>query len=518
MHNLPILEAKSSLSGNAQTTDVVAVYQDSAKKPVPPKGPYGPAVAKLRKSDTFAGRQGSVEFVRFGGKGGAADVLFVGLGTAEELTEEKVRSAGGHAWQKILAAKSKAVIVRADSLFGAKGLDRDLTETRLARAFAEGLILGAYKFEKHKGKASDSKKAPEKSKDTGPARITFVVKDKVLQKALSQELAIVHASAAAIQVTRDWSNEPSNYGTPEYFANEAKRLAKEYGLKCTIMTEKDAERERMGLFLGVGQGSEREGRIVVLEYIPTAKSENQKTIAFVGKGVTFDSGGISIKPSMRMEEMKHDMTGAATLMGVTLLAAKMKVPNRIVTILAFTENMPDGSAIQPGNVITSRAGKTVEIINTDAEGRLILADVLDYAHEFKPDVIIDAATLTGAVSIALGKYCCGILGNDEGLIGAIRRCGNDTGERIWELPLFDDYFEDMRSETADMRNSCNDSYGGTIRGAIFLKQFIKKGQKWAHLDIAATAWGLTHLSYMPKRTASGLYVRTLARFAAEFEG
>jgi leucyl aminopeptidase len=255
-----------------------------------------------------------------------------------------------------------------------------------------------------------------------------------------------------------------------------------------------------------------------LEYIPTAKSENQKTIAFVGKGVTFDSGGISIKPSMRMEEMKHDMTGAATLMGVTLLAAKMKVPNRIVTILAFTENMPDGSAIQPGNVITSRAGKTVEIINTDAEGRLILADVLDYAHEFKPDVIIDAATLTGAVSIALGKYCCGILGNDEGLIGAIRRCGNDTGERIWELPLFDDYFEDMRSETADMRNSCNDSYGGTIRGAIFLKQFIKKGQKWAHLDIAATAWGLTHLSYMPKRTASGLYVRTLARFAAEFEG
>jgi leucyl aminopeptidase len=520
MHNIPILEAKTTLGKTVQATDVVAVYQDSAKKPVPPKGPYGLAVAKLRKSDAFAARQGSTEFVRFGGKGGVADALFVGLGTAEELTEEKARSAGGHAWQKLLAVKCKAVVVRADALFGAKGLDRDLTETRLARAFAEGLILGAYKFEKHKGKVTSEKQkdAKKATADHGPSRITFVTKDKVLQQQLNKELAEVHASALAIQVTRDWSNEPSNYGTPEYFASESKRLAKEYGLKCTILTEKDAEREKMGLFLAVGQGAEREGRIVVLEYNPPKKSENQKTIAFVGKGVTFDSGGISIKPSMRMEEMKHDMTGAATLMGAILLAAKTQVPNRIVAILAFTENMPDGNALQPGNVITSRAGKTVEIINTDAEGRLILADVLDYAHEFKPDVIIDAATLTGAVSIALGKYCCGILGNDDGLIAEIRRCGSATGERIWELPLFDDYFDDMRSETADMKNSCNDGYGGTIRGAIFLKQFIKKGQKWAHLDIAATAWGLNHLSYMPKRTASGLYVRALARFAAEFSG
>jgi leucyl aminopeptidase len=499
MHNLPILEAKTAL-GRGVDTDVFTVFQDASKKAVPPKGPYAAVVTKLRKQDAFAARCGSVQFLRFGGKGGVANALLVGFGTAGELTEEKARSAGGHAWQKLVAEKSKTVAVRG------------FTEPRLARAFAEGLILGAYRFEKHKGKGD----AKTKTESHFPVRITFVTKDKALQQQMSRDLAEVHAAAAAITVTRDWSNEPSNYGTPEYFASEAKRLAKEYGLKCTILSEKDAERERMGLFLGVGQGAEREGKIVVLEYNPAKAVENMRTVAFVGKGVTFDSGGISIKPSMRMEEMKHDMTGAATVMGAILLAAKMKIHNRVVAIMAFTENMPDGNAIQPGNVLMSRAGKTVEIINTDAEGRLILADVLDYAHEYKPDVMIDVATLTGAVSIALGKFCCGILGNNDGLIQSIRRAGETQGERVWELPLYDDYFEDLRSETADMKNSANDSYGGTIRGAVFLKQFIKKGQKWAHLDIAATAWGLNHLSYIPKRTASGLYVRTLAKFAAEF--
>lgn len=508
MHNLPILEAKTAL-GRGADTDIIPVYQDGSKKAVPPKGPYGQTVARLRKLDAFAARNGSLQFMRFGGKGGSANALLVGIGAPGELTEEKARNAGGHAWQKLVAEKAKAVAVRADLLIGAKGAKVD--NLALARAFAEGLILGAYKFEKHKGKGS----AEAKRDANFPTRITFVTKDKAFQKELSRALSEVRASAEAVNVTRDWSNEPSNHGTPEYFAGEAKRLAKEYGLKCTVLTEKDAEKEGMGLFLAVGQGSEREGRIVVLEYTPS-KSENMRTIALVGKGITFDSGGISIKPSLRMEEMKHDMTGAATIMGATLLAAKMKVPNRIVSILAFTENMPDGTALQPGNVITSRNGKTVEIFNTDAEGRLILADVLDYAQDFKPDAIVDAATLTGAVSVALGKYCCGILGNDQRLIEAVRSAGESNGERIWELPLFDDYFDDMRSDTADMKNSVNDGNGGTIRGAIFLKQFIKKGIKWVHLDIAATAWGLTHLSYIPKKNASGLFVRTLAHFARDF--
>jgi leucyl aminopeptidase len=513
---LPILEVKAAPAKGADT-DIVAVYQDAAKKAIPPKGPYLATVGKFRKSEGFAGRSGSVQSIPFAGKGGVKHALFVGMGPAGELTEEKARNAGGNAFQKLLSEKSTGAVVRLDSLFSGRGLDRDLTETRLAHAFAEGLLLGAYKYERHK---SAPKEKP-KGKSHGPARITFVLKDKVLSEQVAMELAIVQATAEAMRVTRDWSNEPSNHGTPEYFAEDAKRLAKEYGLKCTILTEANAAKEKMGLFLGVGQGSDVEGRIVVLEYTPKKVAgqkapKDMKTIAFVGKGVTFDSGGISIKPSMKMEDMKHDMTGAATVMGGILLASQMKIQNRIIAIMAFTENMPGGNAIQPGNVLTSRAGKTVEIINTDAEGRLVLADVLDYAQDFKPDAIIDVATLTGAVMVALGKMCCGIMGNDEELIQAVRRAGEDNGERVWQLPLYDDYFDDLRSDYADMKNSANDPLGGTIRGAIFLKQFIKKGVRWAHLDIAATAWSVGHLSYIPKRGASGLYVRTLAKFASDF--
>jgi leucyl aminopeptidase len=202
-------------------------------------------------------------------------------------------------------------------------------------------------------------------------------------------------------------------------------------------------------------------------------------------------------------------------MGAILLAAAWEVPNRVVAVLAFTENMPDGEAIQPGNILGSRAGKTVEIINTDAEGRLILADALDYAQDFKPDAVVDVATLTGAVSVALGKYCCAVLGSDDSLIDSVKRAGEANGERIWQLPLYDDYFDDLKSDYADMKNSANDGNGGAIRGAIFLKQFIRKGMPWAHLDIAATAWNLTHQTYTPKKGASGAYVRTLARLAAD---
>lgn len=380
------------------------------------------------------------------------------------------------------------------------------------RAFAEGLVLGAYQFVKHKSGGAS------KGAYSGPSRLVFIVAGKAEKSRLEAELRLVRAIAVAVNVTRDWSNEPSNIGTPEFFAAESKRMAREYGLKCKVLSERDCAREKMGLFLGVGQGAEREGKIVVLEYQPkkTRGARKAKTIALVGKGVTFDSGGISIKPSMRMEEMKHDMTGAATVMGATLLAAAWGVPNRIVSVMAFTENMPDAAAIQPGNVLTSRAGKTVEIINTDAEGRLVLADALDYVQDFRPDAIVDVATLTGAVSVALGKLCCGIMGNEDTLIGALLQAGEHNGERIWQLPLFDEYFEDLKSDTADMKNSANDSYGGAIRGAIFLKQFIRKGVRWAHLDIASTSTNLGHLPYYPRRGASGAYVRTLARFSADF--
>jgi leucyl aminopeptidase len=214
--------------------------------------------------------------------------------------------------------------------------------------------------------------------------------------------------------------------------------------------------------------------------------------------------------------MKHDMTGAATVMGAVMLAAKWKAPNRVIGIMAFVENMPDGNALQPGNVINTRAGKTVEVINTDAEGRLILADVLDYAQDFKPDAVVNVATLTGAVVVALGKHCCGLMGNEDLLMDGLRRAGELNNERMWQLPLYDEYFEDLKSDYADLKNSANQPAGGTIRGGIFLKQFIRKGTAWAHMDIAATAYDMGHVNYFPKRGASGMYVRTLAQFAMDF--
>lgn len=505
----PVLEARSAPSGSVDT-DVVAVFQDAGKKGIPPRGVYAPLVERLSKGESFAARHGSVQFVRFGGVSPAENVLFVGMGNPSELTEERVRVAAGHVWSRLLAEKSKNAVIHVDSILESPGT--------LARAFAEGLVLSAYQFLKHKSSGRGGAAAPVRAEYRGPERVTFVTADVALKDSLAVELKRVTAMGVAINVTRDWSNEPSNIGTPEYFAAEARRLAREYGLKCTILTERDCLREKMGLFIGVGQGAEREGKVVVLEYTPKVarKGKGLKTVALVGKGVTFDSGGISIKPSMRMEDMKHDMTGAATVMGATLLAAAWQVPSRIVSVMAFTENMPDGDAIQPGNVLTSRAGKTVEIINTDAEGRLILADVLDYAQDFKPDAVIDVATLTGAVSVALGKYFCGLFGNDTALLDSVKRASERNGERLWELPATDEYFEDLKSDTADMKNSANDGYGGASRGAVFLKQYIRKGMPWVHLDIAATSSNLAHLPYYPRRGATGSYVRTLAQFLADF--
>ncbi len=512
---LPTFEARTSISSSVDA-DVLAVFQDTGNKPVSPSGNYSDLIQKFRKTEAFNGRAGSVQFVRFGGTDFAESVAFVGMGTAAEATEEKARQAGGNVWAKLSAEKVKTAAIHVDTLFEVRGLKAEITHMRLLRAFAEGLILSAYRFDKHKAK-------PKTEVYTGPTKLILFTREKSMKTQLDAELAKIAAIGQAVTVTRDWSNEPSNIGTPEFYANEARRLGREYGLTVKILNERDCKREGMDLLLAVGQGAERESRVVVVEYNPKgvknpsrAGARNHKTIAYVGKGVTFDTGGISIKPSMKMEDMKHDMTGAATVMGAVMLAAKWKAPNRVIGIMAFVENMPDGNAIQPGNVINTRAGKTVEVINTDAEGRLILADVLDYAQDMKPDAVINVATLTGAVVVALGKHCCGLMGNEDLLMDALRRAGELNGERMWQLPMYDEYFEDLKSDYADMKNSANQPAGGTIRGGIFLKQFIRKGTSWAHMDIAATAYDMGHVNYFPKRGASGMYVRTLAQFAMDY--
>ena len=497
------LDVKSSPS--AVDVDVVFAAQDSGKKLVSPKGDFGSVVDKIRRAERFTGKLATTTFVPFVGKNEASSLIVVGLGPVADLAEvkflEKMRQAGAHTFNRLHAEKLKTVQIHAATLHDVKGLGNPKA---VLTAFLEGLYLSMYKFDKYKKERSSDRISPE--------QITIIVdkSSKSEVEALADDILLM---AEAVNLTRDWSNEPPNFGTPEFYADEAARYAKSLGIKCTILSEKDCAREGMNLFLAVGQGSEREGKVVVMDYNPKGA---KKTIALVGKGITFDTGGISLKPGARMDEMKHDMTGAATLFGAAILAAKRKVKNRVVTILAFTENMPDGQAVVPGSVVRARNGLTVQIDNTDAEGRLILADVLDYAHDFKPDCIVNAATLTGAVVVALGKQCCGIMGTDRALTDQLIALGTENHERMWELPLFDEYIDDMRTDCADLRNIGSDGNGGTIRGGIFLKQFIRKGMKWAHLDIAATAWAMGHVPYFPKKGGSGMHVRTVAQFLGEF--
>ena len=497
---LPRLEAKTA--PQKSDADVIFVAQDAGKKPISPKGPYAGTIDRFRKGAAFIAKVGQIAFVPFGGEGNSTHAVFVGLGIPSELDAEKVRQAAGSLVARLVAEKIDSVQIWIDSLLTAETPDAE----KLPAAFAEGYALAAYKYTKYKREA-------KLDETVGPARVVFVAKDKTMKRALAETLGDATIVAECVSVTRDWSNEPANHGTPEYFARDAARLAREFGIGCKVLGEKECRKENMTLFLAVGQGSPHENQLVVLDYNPKGAA---KTVALVGKGVTFDSGGISIKPSLKMEDMKHDMTGAATMMGAILLAARRKAKNRIIAVLAFTENMPDGKAIVPSSVVMTRAGKTVEIINTDAEGRLILADALDYAQDFKPDVIVNAATLTGACGIALGKHCAGLMGNDSAVTGELFRIGNALHERMWELPMYDEYFEDLKSDYADMKNSANDGLGGTIRGGMFLKQFIREGTPWAHLDIAYTAQNMGQISYLPKKGASGMHVRTLARFAAEY--
>jgi leucyl aminopeptidase len=461
-------------------------------------------IQDLAKSGVFTANSKSCYFVR-ASYIEKSNILVAGLGAKKTFSPEKARETGAVVYGKLTAEKVKDFALQVDDVIKAAG--RPMAEDLIA-AFLEGFYLASYSFDKYK-------KAPAKP----AAKIAHVVlassdkKNVNWLQALAEKVLI---TVDCIFLTRDYSNEPSNYGTPEYYGNDITRLAKRFGMKCRVIGEAEARKEKMDLFLSVGEGSARESKMVVLEYTPKSGVKNGKTISLVGKGVTFDSGGISIKPSMRMEDMKHDMTGAATMVGATVLAARLGSKNKIITVLAFAENMPSGNALQPGNVITARNGKTVEIINTDAEGRLVLADALDFAQDFKPDVVVNSATLTGACSVALGKLASALFSNDEKLTKQIMKTTESTEEALWELPLWDGYFEDIRSNYADMMNSANDSNGGTIRGAVFLKQFIRPGQKWAHIDLANRAYNQGYLSYNPRAGASGVYVRTFAQFVMEY--
>jgi leucyl aminopeptidase len=357
---------------------------------------------------------------------------------------------------------------------------------------------GLYRFDRMKSKPAERRLALRK--------VALHVADKAGiaagESAAARAMAIAHGAAFA----RDLGNLPGNVCTPTYLAAEARELARQHGLKCEILDQKAIEKLGMGAFLAVARGSRQPPQLIVLEY-RGAKKKDAQPVVLVGKGVTFDTGGISLKPAHEMDEMKFDMCGAASVLGTMKAVALMSLPLNVVAIVPATENMPGGNAVKPGDIVTTMSGKTVEILNTDAEGRLILCDALTYAERYKPAAVVDVATLTGAMVVALGHVATGLFANDDALAGELLQAGDASWDRAWQLPLWEDYQEVLKSNFADFPN-IGPRAGGSITAACFLERFAK-AYPWAHLDIAGTAW-----KSGPEKGATGRPVALLASFLA----
>lgn len=348
----------------------------------------------------------------------------------------------------------------------------------------------------------DQLKTDKKNKISSPKRFIFNLPNSEERVKMSETIKQATAIKDGIKLTKDLANFPANLCTPRYMAEQAKKLASEASLTINILDEAAIKKEGMGGLLAVAQGSAEPVKFIILEY---RGSTEQKPIVLVGKGVTFDSGGISLKPAAGMEEMKYDMSGAASVMGILKTISQLKLPIHVVGIMPLTENLPSGSAVKPGDVIKTLSGLTVEVINTDAEGRLILADALTYSERFNPDVVIDIATLTGAIIVALGSVATGMMSNDMELSLEIEKAGQYSQDRVWPLPLWDDYQAQIDSNIADISN-VGIGGGKSITAACFLSRFTKK-LRWVHLDIAGTAY-----KSGPEKTATGRPVSLMVQF------
>ncbi len=422
---------------------------------------------------------------------GADRVLLVGLGKQEEITRGAIRGAATVAARKAidLEAPAMAFHVAAETHGG-------VNAEAIGQVATEGAAQGAWRF--------TDLKATEKKTRLGQLDL---ISTKEERAAMERGRKVGAATAIGQRLARNLQMLPSNVCTPTYLAGVARDLGKAYGYKVTALNRTNIEKAGMNALLAVAQGSAQEPRFIVLEY--RGAGARQQPLCFVGKGVTFDSGGISIKPADKMEEMKYDMSGAAAVLGLFETLAHLKPKVNVVGLVPATENLPSGTAVKPGDVIRSHYGKTIEIINTDAEGRLILADALSYARRFKPACVIDAATLTGAIVIALGHHAVGLMGNDDHLLEEVAHAGALAGERCWALPLWDEYREQLKSDVADVKNT-GGRPGSSITAGWFLREFVASFP-WAHLDIAGTAYTDTDRPTMSKGP-TGVGVRLFTEF------
>jgi len=454
----------------------------------------------LLKTGEFQGKANQTVLLHGRGQLPAKRVLWVGLGKKPGRLDT-VRQAMGTAVKQVrqAAARSFTTPIHGRSVPGTSRLE-------LAKAMTEGALLGGYRFTVYRTNNHDDPPEVE--------RMTIVDSRADGRDELQEGVRRGLAGSEATMFARDLCNHPSNVMTPSRIAMEAKRIARERGVRVRVLERRDAEKLGMGAFLGVARGSHEPPKFIIIEYRPRARANGRngrigKPIVLVGKTITFDTGGISLKPAENMEQMKADMTGGAAVLAAVRAASRLRLPLYLIGILPATENMPGGGAIKPGDILHTLSGQTVEVQNTDAEGRLILADGLNYATRYKPAAIIDIATLTGACTVALGQFAVGMFSNNETLKRSIREAGLKAGERVWEMPLWEEYFEQLKSDVADMRN-IGGRGGGMITAALFLSKFVED-YPWVHLDIASTDWSERERAYICKGP-TGIGTRLLLQY------
>ena len=432
--------------------------------------------------DLSEGQSG--DYLLISGSDSYKRIMIYNLGDKGKLTNDKMREFGSKLYSLTNSKKIKSMIVDTKSF--------SMTTNQKTQSMIEGLILGSYSFDDYKSK---------KSKKNHLTSISLMgkVDESIIKKA--------EVIGNSVCFARDLGNHPANILTPTYLANESKRISKAKNMKCTIIDVSKFEDMGLGSFYGVARGAKEPAKMIIVEY--NGGSKSQKPIALIGKGVTFDTGGISLKSPARMDEMKFDMCGSATVMGVMNAVSILQPKINIIFAIGSTENMPGGDAQRPGDIVTAYNGKTIEVLNTDAEGRLVLADVLSYVNKkYKPSYMVDFATLTGAVLVALGNRASGLMGNDKKLINKIKKSSKATDEKVWELPLWPEYTKEIQGKYADVKNLGNAGLAGTITAGAFLKEFVGD-TPWCHLDIAGTAWGPKEPGYQPKFGATGVAVRLI---------
>ncbi len=431
-----------------------------------------------------------------------AHLLLVGLGEAKKINLEVFRQVAGSAYREL--EKHSLSTAEVDLSF-CVGFSHTLSD--VARALGEGFTLAHYKFDELQEKKKDKKFVKNISFTGVP-----------LSKELKASMDSAKVLADSVNFARRLADTPANLMTPVKLAQETQNKFRGLkNVKVSVWNKDRIKKEKMGGLLGVSLGSSQEPRMIIMDYKGNNGSKKTKPLCFVGKGLTFDSGGISIKPSKNMDEMKFDMCGSVAVIGALLAIARLQLKVNVIGLVGSTENMPGASATKPGDVLTARNGKTMEVLNTDAEGRLVLADVLSYACEQKPEFIVDSATLTGAIVVALSDIYTGLFTRNQELEKRIKEAGFSSGEKIWGLPLDDFHVKDIKSKVADVANISAGYGGGSSTAAAFLEHFVDKNIPWAHLDIAGTAYNVSHrLPYCRPKSASGVMVRTFVELAKQY--